>query len=495
VGVVQRQSIKQSLISWTAMVLGAVNLFFVYPYFLSNNQIGILQFVVRTATFFIPFALLGTHIVAIRYYNAFSETPTKRSGFLFGLLGIGGVCSIVVSALIWIFQKQLSAYFNDEAGYFSAYLGLIVPLLLLMSFSYLIVIYTANLQRIVIPSFYWNLLSKITIPLLIIGFGLGYWGFSSLFTGLVGTYIIIAIGLVLYLLRLQRIVWPPDLSNFDRKKSPKFWVYFSFVSLFGISYTILTQVDALFVGALMPLDQVAVYSLAFFLAEAMDAPRKAILSISGPLVVKYIEENDYTSLQKLYQQVSIHQVIAAGWLFLGTLACVDPLFDLMPRGDSFRAAFWAIVILGLGRLIDAFGSLGYEIINYSKYYRRLIPLTIIPAIIAIGLDIMLIPRLGLIGAAWASVGSLGLYIALKCLYIGRKFSIWPITAGFWRWLGLFVGLVILIYFLPMIGRPVMDFLWRGLLVSILYALGVYLLRLSSESRSLLEKMGRKVLGR
>ena len=56
---------------------------------------------------------------------------------------------------------------------------------------------------------------------------------------------------------------------------------------------IVTRVDMLMIGSILDLEQVAFYTVAFFIGNAIKVPGKSIVAISIPLVAKSWEKKDY----------------------------------------------------------------------------------------------------------------------------------------------------------------------------------------------------------
>ena len=88
-----------------------------------------------------------------------------------------------------------------------------------------------------------------------------------------------------------------------------------FVFVGGASVIIVTRLDMMMIGSMLGLEQVAFYTVAFFIGNAIKVPGKSIASISFPLVAKAWEEQDYTQIKTLYTKSSINQLIIGG-LFL-----------------------------------------------------------------------------------------------------------------------------------------------------------------------------------
>ncbi len=492
-GIVQRQSIKQSAVTYLGMLIGAANLFFVYPLCFSTDQIGIIQFVLGAVTFFMPIALLGSHIVAIQFFPRFRDEATGNHGFLGVLLVLAATSCVTLLCAIYFFQETIAAYYGGRSEYFIPYLPYIMPLIALMSFGYICTVYASNFQRIVVPSIYYNLLSKVTAPLLALAFWAGLIGFGGVFDGFLITYAFIAIGLWVYLrhlgqasVRINTFFLTPDLRRDLRQ-------YFLYNAVFGIGFTVINKLDALMVGTMIDLKSVAIFSLAYFLSEAIDTPRKAIFSIVSPLVAGSMQRGDMVHILELYRKSAINALIAGLYLLLGIWVCTDGLFAIMPKGAEFAAGKWVILILGLGRITDMVASLNYEIINFSRYYRFHFWAVIFMAIVTIGLNLLLIPIYSFYGAALATLISLVFYNLLKGGFIWYRFKIQPITSNTLRALALAATLGIGFHFIPPLPHPVFDILFRGALMTVLFGGLTYALRLSDEFNTLLKSLISKYL--
>ena len=484
-GIVQRQSIKQSVVTYLGMFIGAINLFFIYPLSFTTEQIGIIQFVLSAVTFFMPIALLGSNIVAIQFFPRFRDDTTGHHGFLGLLLVLAAVSCSILLVLIYNFRNTIATYYGGRSEYFAPYLPYILPLIALMGFGYLCTVYVSNFQRIVVPSIFYNLLSKLTAPLIALAFWAGWVGFQAVFNSILLTYIAISICLWIYLrhlgqtnIRIDAHFLTPDLRRDLRQ-------YFLYNAVFGIGFTIINKLDALMVGSMDSLRGIAVYSLAYFLAEAIDTPRKAIFSIVSPLVADSMQRGDMVHIAELYQKSAINALIAGLYLLLGIWVCTDSLFAIMPRGQEFAAGKWVILLLGAGRIIDMIASLNYEIINFSKYYRFHFWAVLFVAAATISLNFLLIPKFSINGAALATLVTLLGYNILKGGFIWLRFGIQPITRSTIQALALAIALGIGFEFVPTLPYPVLDILFRGGLITLLFGGLTYILRLSDEFNNLI----------
>ena len=80
--------------------------------------------------------------------------------------------------------------------------------------------------------------------------------------------------------------------------------YGLFVIIGGTSVMIVTRIDMMMIGSMLDLEQVAYYTVAFFIGNAIIVPARAIASISIPLIAKAWEEQDFDEIQTLYSNLS-----------------------------------------------------------------------------------------------------------------------------------------------------------------------------------------------
>ena len=72
-GIVLRQSFKNVVATYFGFAIGALNTLFLFTYFLSKAQYGLVSYVTSTATILSPFISFGVHNTWVRYYSAYSD--------------------------------------------------------------------------------------------------------------------------------------------------------------------------------------------------------------------------------------------------------------------------------------------------------------------------------------------------------------------------------------------------------------------------------------
>jgi O-antigen/teichoic acid export membrane protein len=92
-------------------------------------------------------------------------------------------------------------------------------------------------------------------------------------------------------------------------------------------------------------------------------------------------------------------------------------------GPDFRVGSSALVILAAGQFVNAaVGSVGYLLVM-TEYHKIVLNITVLSAFLNIALNGILIPRLGILGAALATATSIITFNILSMLAVRKKLQI------------------------------------------------------------------------
>jgi O-antigen/teichoic acid export membrane protein len=80
-----------------------------------------------------------------------------------------------------------------------------------------------------------------------------------------------------------------NFSNINIKEILK---YGFFVLLGGASAMLVSKLDMMMIAKFLSLEQVAYYSIAFYMGNAIGVPARAIGSISAPLLARLLKDNN-----------------------------------------------------------------------------------------------------------------------------------------------------------------------------------------------------------
>lgn len=493
-GVIQRQGIKQSVVTYVGMLIGAVNLLWLYPLALSKEQIGIIKFVLDTAVLVSPFLFWGGAELIVRFFPRFKDDQHGHHGYLFFLHLIFGVGAVTLLLLNWMFRGQVLSFYVEKSELFGQYLPFVLPMAFLLTSAAIFTSYTSNFQRIVVPSIFNELVPKLGMAMLVGIFLLQWIDFQGVFWGQLAFYGLILLGQIWYTASLGQLHFRPDFTLL-KKPLLKEITTFGLYGLVGtLGSRIGERINTIMLGTIATLGDTGVYTVAFFLSDAIDAPRRAISRISSPLISEKWNAGKLNEIEEIYQKSALNQLIVGLGLLLAVWVSVDEVFSLMPNGETFRDGKFVILILGLARVFDMLTGVNTEIISYSRLYKFNFYLVILLAVTSIGFSRWFIPIYTINGAALATLASLTIYNLLKFIFLWVKLKLqpfsWPVL-----WI-LVIGL--LAYFaatlLPLIesAHPLVRLLLKSSVASAVFGGMVWYFKLSPDINQLVEKAWKKV---
>ena len=210
------------------------------------------------------------------------------------------------------------------------------------------------------------------------------------------------------------------------------------------------------------------------MAEIVNMPSRNITPISAPLAAEAMKENDIDKAKGLYRQVSVHQMLASSVLLLLVWINIDSIFALIPNGEKFAEGRWAVLFLGLAKVVYGTLNFGNTLISFSRYYYWTLFITVFLAIVSIGTNLYFIPILGLSGAALASLITVIVSYAYQQYIVQAKIKTNPFSWAHARIVVVIAVLYIVNAFIPsLIGvSPILDALVRS---SVIGAVGIGLI--------------------
>jgi len=477
-GVIARQSIKHSIVTLVAIAIGAINVLIIYPSCLTEGEIGLMQWLLSTSLLLVPFLSFGANSLSVRFYPNFKTEDKKNHGFLRLLLLIPfiGFSILIIGALLfWPFTQ---AFIEKQ----SSFALLILPLSFAMVYTSLMTEYTINFKRIVIPNILSNLFPKIMVPILAILYFFWHQRLDWFLIGLAVVYLLITIGVTGYIrslgqLRLPKIDW--EFISQPLRKQMKAYAFYGIAG--RTSAQIAFSLDIFMLGLFFEdYDTTGIYAVAAFISNTIEAPKKSITNISmGVLSQAYAKDNK-EEIKGIYYKSCINQFIAALFLFIGIIASIDFLFDLMPKGETFREGKMVIYILGLAKVFDALTGVNNEVIGLSKHFRFNFYSILFLSALNILLNLLFVYLYGMIGVAIATLISVSLYNTLKYVFILIKMKLQPFDYKIVLVLLFGLGCLGLTLLIPDSEFSFLNIIINSALIGMLYPLCIYFSKVSPD---------------
>jgi len=491
-GIIQRQSIKLTIINYIGVALGTINTLIIYPKVLSEEEFGIFRFVTQTAQMLFPFALLGAGALTIRFFPNFKDERNGHNGFLLLLLSAASGGLALFSILAFLLRKPILAAYASNFGNFAQFLPYIIPIVCCMGFASILNAYATNFQRMAVPQILNNIFLKLSTALLCICFFSGLYAFSTLMAGVVLAYFLVVVLMALYLNR-EGLVFLKFNRSFLKRPLLKSMAGYAAFGFFGhISSSLAIQIDTFMVGTMIDLKSVAAFSIGLFIADTIDIPRRSVESAASPIVAQAWKDNDLGEILNIYRKSSLIQLLAGLFILLGIWLSVDELFQIMPNGEKYAVGKYVILILGIGKLTDLATGINSPLIGYSAYYRFNFYAILALALFNIAANLLFIPYFQINGAALATMLSLGLFNLLKLGYIYYRWRMHPFTgAVLWVFV---IGAVsyTAAWLMPDTNYPMVNIVLKSIVFASIYGGLALWFRLSSDLSGVFETLIQKL---
>jgi len=182
--------------------------------------------------------------------------------------------------------------------------------------------------------------------------------------------------------------------------------------------SLLHWMDIMMLGYFTNVETVGLYHPAVRTAGLQQSILIAFTGIFAPMFSKYFTQNNFTGMHHIYKLVT-------RWI----LTLVIPVFILIILfstkimllfGADFIQSSGVLIILSIGTSIFAVFGVSSTALVVSGYQKLNLVNALIVTILNICLNIILIPKYGIMGAAWATLSSM-IFIALVRLIETRIF--------------------------------------------------------------------------
>ena len=484
-GIVIRKSLATTLFSYVGIVIGYINLLYFFPKVLSTSEIGLYRLILDTALLLAPFAQSGITQGIIKFYPSRLLHKEKKEFELLALLIL--LFSVTVfSAALWIFKDQiLSVLFSQNKDKVKVFYDLLIFLIISMSlFAFFEGFSRANVN-IVLVNFLRDIYIRLLTTLSIFLYFKGYLNYEELVYSLLIIYGSATLVLCFYTISKHKITARSGLSGLTFKGVAEIIKYNFFMVITAGSNLIVGKIDSLMVSAFLGLSENGIYQIMLYVAVVVEIPKRAVGQIAVSLYSKAFAKNNFEEVKILYYKTAINQLIIGLIIYLGLVINLDNLFFFIPNGEIYELGKWVVVIIGASRVIDMAAGSNSELIIMSKHYHFNVWAIGSLAILTIFTNYLLIPLLGMNGAALASLLSLILFNLVKLIYIRKKFGTQPFSIQTLKVLGtgiiaLAVGLMI-----PVIENHFLDLIIRSIAVSVVYGVMIYASQASEEINNFL----------
>lgn len=483
-GVVQSQSFKNTITTYLGFGIGAINILFLYTHFLTDEYHGLVAFVLSTANIMMPLFALGVHNTLIKYYSSF-KTRNNINSFLTLMLFMPLLLIIPIGVLGYVSFDFISDTLSEKNAIIKDYVWLIF--IAAICFSYFEIFY--SWAKVQLQSVFGNFMKEVFHRLgIFLLFGLIYFKYidvSQFIYGVIIIYVIRLVIMMFYAFGIRRPVFRlgkiPNLNNIVK--------YSLLIIIAGSIATIILEIDKFMIGELLMIENVAYYGVAIYIATVIGVPARSMYQITNPVTAKLLNENKLKDLEVLYKKSSLNLFIISGLIFLLIILNINELYEIIP--EKFSGALLVVFLVSLAKLSDNIMGNNNAILFNSKHYKAVLFFGILLAILAVGLNIWLIPKYGVDGAAFATMISVFIYNAAKLIFVYIKFDMSPFSANSLKTFVLLVVLIGIFYFWEFPFHSLLNIALKSILIAMCYTIVVYGMNLSDDISVIIRKLIRR----
>jgi len=490
-GIVIKQGFYNTLWLTIGIIIGYVNTILLFPAFLTADQFGLTRVLWAAGTVFAQFALLGSPQILIKFFPDFGKSVQKRGSFFVFMLLIPLLGFLVFFIFVNLFQGQIIHWYAKKSTLFSDNFSYLYLITFFFIYFNILEAYLRALLKTTVASFLRNVGLRIIWLALIILHYKQIIGFETFLFWFVNAYGIILVILIIYALAIGSLHFSFRL-NFIRKKHLKIMAVFGiFVILGGSATSLASYIDVLMVGGMINLKSVAFYSVAFYLGTVILLPFNGTSNILIPLISDSFSKNNLKKVKEIYQDASVNLSLVSMLLFLGIWLNADNIFKILP--PEYASGKYVLLFIAMAKFFGASVGINNFILQYSPYFKKQLWFNLLFLLLVVVTNLLLIPPLGIVGAALATFLSQVIINSLQILYIYMKLKIFPLKINNLKIIVLGGLVYLIVLFIPVQANVWVDIVFRSLVIVIIYLPAAYFWNISLEYSNQVKKLLRKVI--
>lgn len=472
-GIVTNQSFKNTITTYLGFGIGALNTLFLYTYFLTDTYYGLVSFVLSTANIMMPLMAFGVHNTIIKFYSTY-KTKNSLNSFLTLMLLLPLALIIPIGLFGCFFYATIAGWISQENPIVSGYVWHIFFAAIAMAYFEVFFAWAKTQMQTVFGNFMKEVSHRLGIMVLLLAVYLQWITVEEFIWYTIGVYVLRAFIMMLYAFSVRLPVI--KFKKIDNLVSVI--KYSALIIVAGSIATLILDIDKFMLGQYIPIEQVAYYSVAIYIATVIAVPQRAMHQILQPLTAQYLNAKDKIALTNLYQRSSLTLYVISGLIFLLIIVNINALYHVIP--EEFSGGLYVVFLISGAKLSDNLLGNNNAILFNSDYYRVVLVFGVLLTVLTVALNMIFIPLYGINGSAFATFLAIMLYNLVKVYFVKQKFNMLPFTKGTTVVTLLLILFVLLFYFWEFPFHPIVNMALKTVLVTVVYLVAVYRLKVSED---------------
>ncbi len=485
-GIVQKESVKLTVVIYLGSALGYLNKVLLLTNFLSATQVGLINILPSVAVLYAQFATLGIPSISNRFFPFFHNRDKKHHGYFFWGNVFVFIGFLISTVLFLILKPVIIRQYVDNSPMIVDYYYYLIFLALTSVYFQFFESYLRSLLKTVVPTFLNEVFSKILVTICISLFALKLIDFHQMVIIYVISNFLNTLILLVYIIYLKQFFIRPEKSKLYKRLLKPILLYGTFTILSVLGSGILVNIDTLMIASKLNLAQSGIYTTIFLMATALAIPYRSIQKITYPLVGRFWKNRDMQAVADLYDKTTLVMMIIGGGLIVLLFGNINSIFMFIPK--EYSVARHSFYLLCIAKYVDMVAGLNGIITITSKKYKYDLYFMLVLVIMTIVLNIVFIPIYGITGAAWAAMISLVVYNLLRLAFVWYNFKMQPFTLNCLWILLITAGTWGIIHFMPFIINKYISICINSAIIGIIYMGCILLFRFSPEINNMAFKL-------
>ncbi len=459
-------------------MIGFVSLLFIQPNLLKPEELGLTRILIAAASLIATILPLGVSSVTTRYFPFFRNEEKKHHGYfgfmlLFPLLG-----TVICGILVYCFKNVIINQYIEQSFLFTRFFDLLLPFAFIIGLNMALNAYCASLFKTAVISFFEGIFCRVLFIFLIVIYYFRWIDLTMFINLFVTIYALQAVSMIIYIYSEDKPSLKIDtgfLKSIGLRNLIKYGLILTVTNFSSLS---LKHLDAIMIGKYMNLDYVGIFTVAAYIALVIEIPLTSLERITHTKVAQAWANKDTESIKKIYNQSVKYLMLAGGLLLVGIIANVHELLGLLP--EAYHKGAVVIVITCIGGFLNIATGVNTSILFASEKYVYGAYLLIFLMIAAIILNIILIPKYGIEGAAFATALSSVIYNALKYFIILKNFKMQPYDMSSVKILLVIAAAFFVSYLLPSMNNTAASIVFKTVVITSVYGSLTILLKIVPE---------------
>jgi O-antigen/teichoic acid export membrane protein len=472
-GIVQSQSIKNTIITFFGFGIGAINALFFYTNFLGKLHYGIVTTVLSGANILMPLMAFGAQNTLIRFFSQY-KTQKEKEEFLTFMLVLPLALIIPIILVFYLFYDPISMGWVEENPSLKPYFWLIPLIGLFMAYFEVFYAWVKIHMKSVIGNLISEVLVRLIVMILLFSVHFNWIEKSTCVYGIALAYFVQVVVMKLYAISVKmpvlRFVIPQNLKDIVQ--------YSFFIIVSGGVAVMLVDFDKVMIAHYLNISQNALYGVAIFISTVIAVPSRAMTQIVAPITAKLIAEKKFEELNELYKKSAINLQVIGGFIMIIIFLNIKQMYQLIPK--DYSGGIWVVFMIGLSKFYDVLLGNNNSIIVNTKHYRTVLLYGIFTVLLMIILNMIFIPIYGIEGSAFATLLTVMIYNTIKLFYVINKMNLYPFTIKTIYSLVIIIVSFLLFYFWDFNFHPIINIGLKSILIGVFYMFFTYKFQISEE---------------